>query len=93
MPIYEYECRECGLHFDKLQRFGEPGPEACPRGHKDIHRLLGQPAIIFKGSGFYITDHRRNGSNAASSSDRSRSAPKKEDEAKPATTKSDNRTS
>ena len=48
MPIYEYECLECGLHFDRLQRFGEPGPETCPRGHKDIHRLLGQPAIIFK---------------------------------------------
>jgi putative FmdB family regulatory protein len=66
MPIYEYECLECGLHFDKLQRFGEPGPETCPRGHERIHRLLSQPAIIFKGSGFYVTDNRRNGSGSTS---------------------------
>ncbi len=66
MPIYEYECLECGLRFDKLQRFGEPGPKACPRGHERIHRLLSQPAIIFKGSGFYVTDNRRNGSRSAS---------------------------
>ena len=70
MPIYEYECLECGLHFDKLQRFGEPGPETCPRGHERIHRLLSQPAIIFKGSGFYVTDNRRNGSGSTSGKSR-----------------------
>ncbi|RPI56835.1 MAG: zinc ribbon domain-containing protein, partial [Chloroflexi bacterium] len=41
MPIYEYECRKCGIHFDKLQRFGEADPETCPRGHRQVHRLLG----------------------------------------------------
>jgi len=92
MPIYEYECLECGLHFEKLQRFGEPGPETCPRGHKRIHRLLGQPAIIFKGSGFYVTDNRRNGSRAASSSESSRSAKKKDDKASAAKPKSDKET-
>jgi putative FmdB family regulatory protein len=61
MPIYEYECAECGIHFDKLQRFGDPLPEACPNGHSAVHRLLSQPAIIFKGSGFYVTDNGRNG--------------------------------
>ena len=61
MPIYEYECLECGMHFDRLQRFGEPAPETCPNGHKKVHRLLSEPAIIFKGSGFYVTDHGRNG--------------------------------
>jgi putative FmdB family regulatory protein len=61
MPIYEYECLECGVRFDKLQRFGDPDPDVCPRGHGQVHRLLSQPAIIFKGSGFYATDHGRNG--------------------------------
>jgi putative FmdB family regulatory protein len=61
MPIYEYECAECGIHFDKLQRFGAPAPDACPNGHSAVHRLLSQPAIIFKGSGFYVTDNGRNG--------------------------------
>jgi putative FmdB family regulatory protein len=60
MPIYEYECRECGAHFDRLQRFGDPQPDACPNGHSRVHRLLSQPAIIFKGSGFYVTDNGRN---------------------------------
>ena len=66
MPIYEYECLDCGIHFDKLQHFGDPGPDACPKGHKRIHRLLSQPAIIFRGSGFYVTDHGRNGSGSTS---------------------------
>ncbi len=61
MPIYEYECAECGIHFDKLQHFGDPPPKTCPNGHAQVHRLLSQPAIIFKGSGFYVTDNRRNG--------------------------------
>ena len=61
MPIYEYECLECGVHFDKLQRFGDPQPKTCPNGHKRVHRLLSQAAVIFKGSGFYVTDNGRNG--------------------------------
>jgi len=66
MPIYEYECRECGVYFDKLQHFGDPAPETCPNGHRAVHRLLSQPAIIFKGSGFYVTDHGRNGRDTSS---------------------------
>jgi putative FmdB family regulatory protein len=70
MPIYEYECRECGIHFDKLQHFGDPSPETCPNGHPQVHRRFSQPAIIFKGSGFYVTDHGRNGSSASSRTSR-----------------------
>jgi putative FmdB family regulatory protein len=66
MPIYEYECLECGTRFDLLQRFGEPEPAACPNGHEQVHRLLSQPAIIFKGSGFYATDYGRNGRRSSS---------------------------
>ena len=67
MPLYEYECLECGVHFDKLQRFGDPPPQTCPNGHKQVQRLLSQPAIIFKGSGFYVTDNPRNGRRASTS--------------------------
>jgi putative FmdB family regulatory protein len=66
MPLYEYECRECGVQFTRLQRFGAPPPSTCPNGHKKVHRLLSEPAIIFKGSGFYVTDHPRNGRKAGS---------------------------
>ena len=61
MPIYEYECAECGIRFDKLQRFGDPAPDTCHSGHHEVHRLMSQPTIIFKGSGFYVTDNGRNG--------------------------------
>jgi putative FmdB family regulatory protein len=66
MPIYEYECAECGLYFEKLQKFGDPAPETCPNGHHRVHRLLSQPTIIFKGKGFYITDNGRSSRTAAS---------------------------
>lgn len=59
MPLYEYECLECGLRFDKLQRFALGEPVVCPNGHSHVHRLLSQPAIVFRGSGFYVTDNRR----------------------------------
>jgi putative FmdB family regulatory protein len=75
MPIYEYECLECGIRFDRLQRFGEPDPETCPQGHKKVHRLLSQPAIIFKGSGFYVTDNRRNGSGSTAHNGMKRKEP------------------
>jgi putative FmdB family regulatory protein len=79
MPIYEYKCLECGTRFEKFQRFGDPQAVTCPNGHEQVHRLLSQPAIIFKGSGFYSTDHGRNGHS-------SRPAPKKrtEKESEPA---------
>jgi putative FmdB family regulatory protein len=61
MPIYEYECRKCGARFDRFQRFDASPPKTCPNGHRQVRRLLSQPAIIFKGSGFYVTDNARNG--------------------------------
>jgi len=61
MPIYEYECSECGTHFEQWQKFGDGLPSACPNGHKQVRRLLSQPMVIFKGSGFYSTDHGKNG--------------------------------
>lgn len=66
MPIYEYECSECGTRFEKLQKVGEPPPETCPQGHTQVHKRFSQPAIIFKGSGFYVTDNGRKGRNGAS---------------------------
>jgi putative FmdB family regulatory protein len=68
MPIYEYECQECGVHFDKLQRFGDAQPDTCPNGHSQVARLLSSPAIIFKGPGFYVTDNGGNGRGKKSSS-------------------------
>jgi putative FmdB family regulatory protein len=80
MPIYEYECQECGLHFDKLQRFGDAQPDTCPNGHHKVARLLSSPAIIFKGSGFYVTD---NGGNGRGKNSTSGGRPRKKPETQP----------
>jgi len=76
LPIYEYECMECGMHFDKLQRFSDPELQVCPNGHNQVHRLLSQPAVIFKGSGFYVTDNARNGRGTSSRRGKSASTSK-----------------
>jgi putative FmdB family regulatory protein len=62
MPIYEYECLTCGSTFEKRQSFHDAPQAACPNGHEETRRRLSTPAIVFKGSGFYITDN-KNGSN------------------------------
>jgi putative FmdB family regulatory protein len=58
MPRYEYECAECGVRFERVQRFDESPLSTCPECHGEIHRLIKPVGIVFKGSGFYSTDHR-----------------------------------
>ncbi len=66
MPIYEYECLTCGIVFEKRQSFSDEPKAECPNGHQETRRLLAAPAIVFKGSGFYVTDNKgKNGANGA----------------------------
>ncbi len=58
MPIYEYECLTCGDIFEKRQSFNDEPKADCPNGHAETRRLIAAPAIVFKGSGFYINDSR-----------------------------------
>lgn len=59
MPTYEYECTCCGHRFEKFQSIIAPPVKPCPRCGKRVRRLLGAGAgVIFKGSGFYVTDYR-----------------------------------
>lgn len=61
MPTYEYECDNCGK-FEELQKITAPVLETCPRCGGSVHRLISKNiGIIFKGSGFYVTDHRSSG--------------------------------
>jgi putative FmdB family regulatory protein len=58
MPTYEYECEKCGI-FEKFQNIKEDPIEKCPECGGPVKRLIGAGAgVIFKGSGFYITDYR-----------------------------------
>jgi putative FmdB family regulatory protein len=60
MPTYEYECEACGHKFEKFQSITADPIKKCPKcGKKKVRRLIGTGAgLIFKGSGFYITDYR-----------------------------------
>lgn len=59
MPTYEYKCNECGHIFEKLQSITDEPLKECPLCRGKIRRLIGGGAgLIFKGSGFYITDYK-----------------------------------
>lgn len=57
MPIYEYECRRCEHRFELLQRFDDKPARKCPECGGRVDRLIGVPAIRFKGTGWYVTDY------------------------------------
>ena len=59
MPIYEYECFSCGTHFERRQRFDEEAVGICPGCQGKARRVIHCVPVIFKGSGFYVTDNRK----------------------------------
>src|SRR5438270_9675396 len=78
MPTYEYHCEKCGKNFDAFQSMRDSAFTECPKdkcqlpkwGHGKVKRLLGTGAgLIFKGSGFYITDYRSNSYKEAAKKD------------------------
>jgi putative FmdB family regulatory protein len=61
MPTYEYQCKECGHLFEAFQAITEEPLKQCPKCNGSIRRLISSGAgLIFKGSGFYITDYKKN---------------------------------
>ena len=59
MPIYEYKCEQCACKFELVRRFDEDaGSLCCPQCQGTARQIFSPPAILFKGSGFYITDSR-----------------------------------
>ena len=67
MPVYEYECGFCRHRFEKKQSFNDEPKAVCPRCKGKAKRVIHAAPVIFKGSGFYVTDHRKNdGSEGAS---------------------------
>lgn len=67
MPLYEYECKDCGIRFERVQSFNDAALTHCPECEGEVHRVIGASGIIFKGSGFYVTDNRKSGSKDAGS--------------------------
>jgi len=61
MPTYEYECEKCACRFELKRRFSEDaGSPCCPKCRGKAHQLFSPSAILFKGSGFYVTDSQDN---------------------------------
>ena len=95
MPLYEYQCEQCGNRFEKIQKFSDPPIEVCPKCGGRVDKLLSSPAIQFKGSGWYVTDYARkntaNGgkSEPAAKKDDAKPAPDSSASASPSTTSSD----
>lgn len=56
MPTYLYECENCG-RFEEFQKITAEPLSECPHCGGEVKRIIGQPGIIFKGSGFYSTDN------------------------------------
>jgi len=74
MPIYTYKCENCGVQFDKHQKFSDSPLTICPECSKKALRKVYLPVgIVFKGSGFYTTDNR-----SPSGSGRAKTDPKPE---------------
>jgi len=59
MPVYTYRCENCGVQFERQQSFNDQPLTRCPECNKKTLRKVYTPVgIVFKGSGFYATDHR-----------------------------------
>lgn len=86
MPTYEYQCDACGHKFDKFQSIKADPIRACPQCRKNkVRRLISTGAgLIFKGSGFYITDYRDKSYTDKAKSESGASGDGKPSETKPA---------
>jgi putative FmdB family regulatory protein len=61
MPLYEYECEQCGTRFEVIQKFSDASVGTCKSCGGKVQRLPSAPAIQFKGTGWYITDYAKKG--------------------------------
>src|SRR5205085_1820901 len=58
MPVYTYECENCGRRFEAKQSFNDAPLTECPECGGSLHRVIQPVGVVFKGSGFYVTDSR-----------------------------------
>jgi putative FmdB family regulatory protein len=93
MPTYEYTCEKCGLEFELLQSMSAAPLKSCPKelcaqkkwGHGKVKKMISSGAgLLFKGSGFYITDYRSEGYKQSAKKDSGDAKPAAKAEVKPA---------
>lgn len=102
MPLYEYQCKQCGHRFEKIQSFSAPEIRECPVCKGEVEKMISAPAFQFKGSGWYVSDYGKGGaagsntkpetqskSEGPASSNESASGDKSSGETKPAASSSE----
>ena len=65
MPLYEYQCKACDTHFERIERVSALSDGVCPSCGSAAQRLLGAPALKFKGTGWYVTDYGKGNGNGS----------------------------
>ena len=83
MPLYEYECFLCGERFERIQRVSDDPVSECPSCGGSVRRLLGVPALQFKGSGWYVTDYGKGNGSAPARSEEKKEKAAEATESKP----------
>ncbi len=91
MPTYQYKCKACNHEFEVRQRMSDKPLTECPVCGGEVRRVVGSVGIVFKGSGFYVTDNRNsNGKGRVKTTEKSsepsdkKSSEKSKDSDKPA---------
>jgi putative FmdB family regulatory protein len=84
MPIYEYECIQCGKIEEAIQKFSDKPLKKCRHCSGKLHRLISQSTFHLKGSGWYVTDYANRSSAAKSAKHESKATPKPKSESKQA---------
>ncbi|PSH03593.1 MAG: hypothetical protein CXZ00_11630 [Acidobacteria bacterium] len=69
MPLYEYKCKACAHHFERIVKFSDAPLTICPEcGKNQVEQMISAPAVLFKGSGWYVTDYARKNTSPGASS-------------------------
>ena len=97
MPIYEYQCQQCGHHCELLQKISDNPATTCPECHKEsLKKLVSAAGFQLKGTGWYVTDFRDKGkakpktdSNSSATPDSKSTDSKKSDDKKASSTSTD----
>ena len=76
MPVYAYRCESCGVQFEKHQSFHDAPLKVCPECRKkSLRKVIAPVGIVFKGSGFYATDHKSPSGQVSHKSKKDKEAP------------------
>ena len=89
MPTYSYRCSACGHQFEAMQRFSDDPLTDCPSCGGRVRRVIHPVGVVFKGSGWYITDSRKPAAGETKADDRTKPDKTKDDAKKPAAATAD----